>query len=183
MLSEYSSLLSFLGASLTSVLCVTDGQRGCAPATPWMSQTWGLFTVQLSPLVTADLPAATVPLACLLPSPKVCFSPSLLITKTQLDAAECKPAAKHEMKGKSARRWGKRLRKLTLDLGHVFITFPGVTPPASLGRCHTQSTYVPALPPPLLGLGLHPLAPVLRPLRKTCSKCISWWNSKEIPAF
>lgn len=53
-------------------------------------QTRELFTAQLSPPVTADLPAAPVPLACLLLSPQVCsdFSPSLLITKTQLEVAE-----------------------------------------------------------------------------------------------
>lgn len=66
----------------------------------WMPPTWGLFTVHLSPLVTADLWAASVPLACLPLSLQVCsdFSPLLLITKTQLEAAECKPAAEHKMK-------------------------------------------------------------------------------------
>lgn len=168
MLLGYSSLLNFLRASWTLVLCVTERQRGCASAALWTLQTWGLFTIQPSPLLTADLPADLARLACLLLSPKVCsdFSPSLLITRTQLEAAECKPAAKHKMKGKSARRWGQRLRKQTLDLGHVLTTFPGVTPPARLGWCHTHGTYVPALPSPRLALGLLPLLPALGPLRK-----------------
>lgn len=120
MLLGYSSLLNFLRASWTLVLCVTEKQRGCASAALWTLQTWGFFTILPSPLLTADLPADLARLACLPLSPKVCsdFSPSLLITKTQLEAAECKPAAKHKMKGKSARRWGQRLRKRTLDLGH-----------------------------------------------------------------